>query len=187
MPFIFGSDCTRKDSLGDLARACGYRMAMKQASGSGQRGPAQVKIAAGAEDDLLAIISVLNSTAANSIARFETRPVSVAERRDSFGRFSATGPYRLVWPGTAIGRGLSCSSATGIFRLSGRPLRSASRSMSAAGPGRGQALYRRFLTAWLIWRRFMLPWLGLPCLTTRRSRCTGSLCFTEVGSFPRTR
>jgi len=56
-------------------------MAMKQASGSGQGGPAQVKITAGTEDDLLAIVGILNYTAANSMARFETRPVSVAERR----------------------------------------------------------------------------------------------------------
>src|ERR1700738_3613614 len=85
-----GSDCARKDnSLGNLAGAYGYRMAMKQDSRSGQGGPAQVKITAGTEDDLAAIVGILNYTAANSIARFETRPVSVAERRDWFGQFSA--------------------------------------------------------------------------------------------------
>jgi phosphinothricin acetyltransferase len=71
-------------------------MAMKQASGSGPGGPAPVKITAGTENDLLAIVGILNYTAANSTARFETRPVSVAERRDWFGQFSATGPYRLL-------------------------------------------------------------------------------------------
>jgi len=74
----------------------GYRVAMKQASRSGQGGPARVKITAGAEDDLPAIVGILNYTAANSIARFETRPASVAERRDWLGQFSATGPYRLL-------------------------------------------------------------------------------------------
>ena len=69
---------------------------MKQDSGRGQGGPAQVKVTAGTEDDLPAVVGILNYTAANSIARFETRPVSVAERRDWFGRFSATGPYRLL-------------------------------------------------------------------------------------------
>ena len=54
-------------------------MAMKQASGGGQGGSAQVKITAGAEDDLVAIVGILNYAAANSIARFETQPVSVAE------------------------------------------------------------------------------------------------------------
>jgi phosphinothricin acetyltransferase len=93
---ILSSNCTRKDGVGNLAGACGYRMAMKQASRSGQGGPAQVKITAGTEDDLVAIVGILNYTAANSIARFETRPVSVAERRDWFGQFSATGSYRLL-------------------------------------------------------------------------------------------
>ena len=71
---------------------------MKQDSGRGQGGPTQVevKVTAGTEDDLPAIVGILNYTAANSIARFETRPVGVAERRDWFGRFSATGPYRLL-------------------------------------------------------------------------------------------
>jgi phosphinothricin acetyltransferase len=71
-------------------------MAMKKASRSGPGGPAPVKIKAGTGDDLPAIVGILNDTAANSTARFETRPVSVAERRDWFGQFSATGPYRLL-------------------------------------------------------------------------------------------
>jgi phosphinothricin acetyltransferase len=69
---------------------------MKQASRRGQGEPAQVKITAGTEDDLPAIVGILNYTVANSVARFETRPASVAERRDWFGQFSATGPYRLL-------------------------------------------------------------------------------------------
>jgi hypothetical protein len=47
---------------------------MKQDPRSGQGGPAQVKITAGTEDDLAAIVGILNYTAANSIASFE-RPV----------------------------------------------------------------------------------------------------------------
>jgi hypothetical protein len=79
----------------NAAGACGYGMAMKQASRSARGGPVRVKITAGTEDDLVPIVGILNYTAANSTARFETRPVSVAERRDWFGQFSATGPYRL--------------------------------------------------------------------------------------------
>ena len=93
---ILSSNCTGKDGLGNLAGVCGYRKAMKQASRSGQGGPAQVKITAGTEDDLPAIVGILNYTAANSVARFETRSASVAERRDWFGQFSVTGPYRLL-------------------------------------------------------------------------------------------
>jgi phosphinothricin acetyltransferase len=55
-----------------------------------------VKITDATGEDLTAIVGILNYTAANSIARFETQPVSVAERRDWFGQFRATGPYRLV-------------------------------------------------------------------------------------------
>jgi hypothetical protein len=157
---ILSSNCTRKNGLGDLAGACGYRMAMKQASRSGQGGPAQVKITAGAEGDLLAIVGILNYAAANSIAHFDTRPVSVAERRDWFGQFSATGPYRLlVARGGDQVLGYACSQR---YRdLSGRPLRSASRLRSAAG-ARAWAprCIARFLAAWLSSRRFMLPWPG---------------------------
>jgi phosphinothricin acetyltransferase len=82
--------------LGDLSGACGYRVAMKQAPGSEQGRPARVKITAGTGEDLPAIVGILNYTAASSIARCETRPVSVAERRDWFGQLRATGPYQLV-------------------------------------------------------------------------------------------
>ena len=63
---------------------------MESASRSRQDGPAQVRITAATEDDLPAIVSILNYSAANSIAHFDTRPASVAERRDWFGHFSAT-------------------------------------------------------------------------------------------------
>ncbi len=62
----------------------------------GPGGPAEVKITTATEDDLPAIVGILNYWAAHSIAHFDARPVSVAERRDWFGRFSATGPYRLL-------------------------------------------------------------------------------------------
>jgi phosphinothricin acetyltransferase len=71
-------------------------MAMTSAFHSGQRGPGQVRIMAGTEDDLPAIVGILNYAAANSIAQFDTRPVSVTERRGWFGQFSAAGPYRLL-------------------------------------------------------------------------------------------
>jgi phosphinothricin acetyltransferase len=48
------------------------------------------------EDDRLAIVEILNYTAANSIATFATRATSVAELRDWFERFSSSGPYRLL-------------------------------------------------------------------------------------------
>ena len=55
-----------------------------------------VEIRPGTADDLPSIVRILNYTAANSIANFETRPVSVDERREWFERFSRTGPHRLL-------------------------------------------------------------------------------------------
>jgi phosphinothricin acetyltransferase len=54
-----------------------------------------VTVEPGSEDDLPAIVEILNYTIMNSNATLATEPTSVAERRGWFGRFSSTGPYRL--------------------------------------------------------------------------------------------
>lgn len=72
---------------------------MGLSAGTGPRGPVSpdpIEVRPGTEDDLPQIVQILNYTAANSVANFDTRPVSVAERRDWFGQFSAAGPYRLL-------------------------------------------------------------------------------------------
>jgi phosphinothricin acetyltransferase len=48
------------------------------------------------EEDLAGIVAILNETAANSTASFDTRPVDVAQRREWFGQFAAGGPHRLL-------------------------------------------------------------------------------------------
>ncbi|WP_291418026.1 GNAT family N-acetyltransferase [Actinophytocola sp.] len=58
--------------------------------------PDGVVIGPATEDDLAGIVEILNHTAANSIATFDTRPTSVAARRDWFEQFASTGPYRLL-------------------------------------------------------------------------------------------
>jgi phosphinothricin acetyltransferase len=58
--------------------------------------PHPVEIGPGTEGDLPAIVAILNYTIANSDATFTSEPVTVAERRDWFERFSLTGPYRLL-------------------------------------------------------------------------------------------
>jgi phosphinothricin acetyltransferase len=55
-----------------------------------------VEIGPATDDDLPAIVEILNYAAMNSIATFATRPASVAERRDWFEQFSSTGPHRLL-------------------------------------------------------------------------------------------
>jgi phosphinothricin acetyltransferase len=54
-----------------------------------------VQIAPAVEGDLPGIVEIFNYTAANSIANFYARPVSVAERRGWFGQFSSAGCHRL--------------------------------------------------------------------------------------------
>lgn len=58
--------------------------------------PHPVEIRPGTEDDLPAIVAILNYTIANSDATFTSEPATVPERRGWFGRFSPTGPHRLL-------------------------------------------------------------------------------------------
>ena len=121
-----------------------YRMAMKQAPRNGQAGLARVTVTAGTEDDLVAIVGILNYTAANSIARFETEPVSVAERRDWFGQFSVTGPYRLVVArGGDQMLGYACSQRYRDLEAFRETVEvSIALDVSSRGQGVGTALYR---------------------------------------------
>jgi phosphinothricin acetyltransferase len=59
-------------------------------------GPGPVEITMATNDDLPAIVEIYNYSAANSIANFDTRPTSVAERREWFEQFAPVGPYRLL-------------------------------------------------------------------------------------------
>ena len=55
-----------------------------------------VTVEPGREDDLPAIVDILNYAIVNSNATLATQSISVAERREWFASFSATGPYRLL-------------------------------------------------------------------------------------------
>jgi phosphinothricin acetyltransferase len=57
---------------------------------------AEVEIAQATASDLAGIVEIYNYTAAHSIANFDARPATVAERRVWFEQFSSTGPYRLL-------------------------------------------------------------------------------------------
>jgi phosphinothricin acetyltransferase len=59
-------------------------------------GPGQIEVGPATRDDLPRIVEILNYAAATSIAAFDTRPISVAERLDWFGQFSPAGPYRVL-------------------------------------------------------------------------------------------
>lgn len=58
--------------------------------------PHPVEIGPGTEGDLPAIVAILNYTIVNSNATLTSQPITVAERRDWFERFSPTGPHRLL-------------------------------------------------------------------------------------------
>ncbi|MCA1655585.1 MAG: N-acetyltransferase family protein [Pseudonocardiaceae bacterium] len=55
-----------------------------------------VEVEPATEDDLPAIVEIVNYTAANSHATFGTRPTTVAERRDWFAQFATSGPHRIL-------------------------------------------------------------------------------------------
>jgi phosphinothricin acetyltransferase len=63
-----------------------------------------VKVEPGVEDDLPAIVDILNYAIMNSNATLTTQPTSAAERLGWFERFSSTGPYRLfvAWRGGQV-------------------------------------------------------------------------------------
>jgi phosphinothricin acetyltransferase len=182
---ILSSNCTRKDSLGKLAGACGYRMAMKQASRSGQGGPARVKITAGTEDDLLAIVGILNYTAANSIAHFDTRPVSVAERRDWLGQFSATGPYRLlVARGGDQVLGYACSQRYRDHEAFRETVEvSIALDAGSRGQGVGTALYRALFDGLALEPSVHVALAGIALPNDASVALHRKYGFTEVGTF----
>lgn len=67
---------------------------MGRSSDVGSSSFGSITIQPATEADLPTIVGIMNFTAENSIATFDTRPISVAERRDWFAHFASTGPYR---------------------------------------------------------------------------------------------
>jgi phosphinothricin acetyltransferase len=160
-------------------------MAMTQTSLSGQGGPAQVKVTAGTEDDLVAIVGILNYTAANSIARFETRPVTVAERRDWFGQFSATGPYRLVvaWGGDQV-RGYACSQRYRDHEAFRETVEvSIALDVGSRGQGLGTALYRALFGSLALEPSVHVALAGIALPNDASVALHRKFGFTEVGTF----
>ena len=158
---------------------------MKQPSRSGQGGPVQVKITAGTEDDLAAIVGILNYTAANSIARFETRPVSVAERRDWFGQFSATGPYRLVVArdGDQV-LGFACSQRYRDHEAFRETVEvSIARVAGSRGRGVGTALYRALFDSLALEPSVHVALAGIALPNDASVALHRKFGFTEVGTF----
>ena len=174
-----------RHGLGNLAGACGYRKAMKQASRSGPGGPAQVKITEATEDDLPGIVGILNYTAANSIAHFDTRPVSVTERRDWFGQFSATGPYRLLVArrGDQV-LGYACSQRYRDHEAFRETVEvSIALDVSSRGQGAGTALYRALFDSLALEPSVHVALAGIALPNDASVALHRKFGFTEVGTF----
>jgi phosphinothricin acetyltransferase len=160
-------------------------MAMQQASRSRQGGPAQVKITEATEEDLPAIVGVLNYTAASSIARFETQPVSVAERRDWFGQFCATGPYRLLvaWGGDQV-LGYACSQRYRDLEAFRETVEvSIALDASSRGQGVGTALYHALFDSLAVEPSVHVALAGIALPNDASVALHRKFGFTEVGTF----
>jgi phosphinothricin acetyltransferase len=148
-------------------------------------GPGQVKITAGTEDDLPAIVGILNYAAANSIAQFDTRPVSVAGRSEWFGRFSAAGPYRLLVArrGDQV-LGYACSQRYRDHEAFRETVEvSIALDVSSRGQGVGTALYRALFDSLALEPSVHVALAGIALPNEASVALHRKFGFTEVGTF----
>jgi len=129
----------------------------------------------GTVDDLPALVDIHNHTAATSNSNFNTRSVSVAERRDWFDQHSATGPHRLlVARSSSALLGYACTSAYRDHEAFRETVEvSIALHESCRGQGIGTALYGHCSSA-SPRNRFTSPWPGSPFPTMLRSPSTAS-------------
>jgi phosphinothricin acetyltransferase len=147
-------------------------------------GPEPVIIEPGSEDDLPAIVDILNYTIMNSNATLATEPVSVAERREWLERFSAAGPYRLL----VARRGNQV-----LGYAASQPYRehesfretvevSIALDVTSRGQGVGTALYRALL-GYLADEPVHVALAGIVLPNEASVALHRKLGFTEVGTF----
>jgi len=143
-----------------------------------------VRTGPGTEDDLQAITDILNHAAANSNATLASEPVTVADRRDWFARFAATGPSRLVV--ARRGAQVIGYAASLPYREheSFRETVEVSIAIDAAsrGQGVGTALYGTLL-GWLADEPVHVALAGIVLPNDASVALHRRLGFTEVGTF----
>jgi phosphinothricin acetyltransferase len=160
-------------------------MAMTPTFHNGQGGPGQLRITSGTEDDLPAIVGILNYAAANSIAQFDTRPVSVGERSEWFGRFSAGGPYRLLVArcGDQV-LGYACSQRYRDHEAFRETVEvSIALDVSSRGQGVGTALYRELFDSLAAEPSVHVVLAGIALPNDASVALHRKFGFTEVGTF----
>jgi phosphinothricin acetyltransferase len=168
-----------------VAAATSYRWVMKpDASVSAPAATDPVQIVPAVESDLPGIVEIFNYTAANSIANFYTRPVSVAERRGWFEQFSAAGCYRLFvarrgglvvgYAGSQRYRDLEAFSETIEVSIA--------LDVSCRGQGVGTALYRKLFDS-LAREPVHVALAGIAVPNEASVALHRKFGFTEVGTF----
>jgi phosphinothricin acetyltransferase len=143
-----------------------------------------VRTGPGTEHDLHAIADILNYAAANSNATLASEPVTVADRREWFARFAATGPYRLVVArrGTRV---IGYAASLPYRDHEGfRETVEVSIAIDAASRGRGvgTALYGTLL-GWLADEPVHVALAGIVLPNDASVALHRRLGFTEVGTF----
>jgi phosphinothricin acetyltransferase len=143
-----------------------------------------VQIAPAVEADLPGIVEIFNYTAANSIANFGTRPVSVADRRDWFGQFSPAGCYRLfVARRDGQVRGYAGSQRYRRHEAFSETVEvTIALHVSCRGQGVGTALYRELFSC-LAGEKIHAALAGIALPNDASVALHRKFGFTEVGTF----
>jgi phosphinothricin acetyltransferase len=143
-----------------------------------------VQIAPAVEADLPGIVEIFNYTAANSIANFGTRPVSVADRRDWFGQFSPAGCYRLfVARRDSQVRGYAGSQRYRRHEAFSETVEvTIALHVSCRGQGVGTALYRELFSC-LAGEKIHAALAGIALPNDASVALHRKFGFTEVGTF----
>lgn len=144
-----------------------------------------VEIGPATDADLPQIVDILNYTAANSIATFDVRPVSVAERRDWFGKFSSAGPYRLLVArrGTQV-LGYACSHGYRDHEAFRETVEvSIALDVSCRGQGVGTSLYRALFGVLAREPSVHVVLAGIALPNDASVALHRKFGFTEVGTF----
>ena len=146
--------------------------------------PEPLTVEPGREGDLPAITDILNYTIMNSNATLATQPITVADRREWFGRFSGTGPFRLFV--ARRGNRVLGYAASQPYRehAAFRETVEVSIALDVAsrGQGVGTALYRRLLDC-LAGEPVHVALAGIVLPNDASIALHRKLGFTEVGIF----
>ncbi len=146
--------------------------------------PRPAEIAPATEDDLPAIVAILNYAIENSDATLTSEPVTVADRREWFGRFSPAGPHRLLVARRG-GRVLGYAASQPYREQAGFQQTvevSIVLDVSSRGQGVGSALYRALFEGLAV-EPVHVALAGIVLPNDASVALHRKFGFTEVGTF----